>query len=97
MLLPNDEGGPKVKLYRDDQDNFKGEALVVYYKEASVSLAIQLLDDTEFRYGDGSSIKVSVADFKADTASEQTKQPKHKPLTEDEKRKKQSKFRKLDE
>lgn len=97
VLLPNDEGGPKVKLYRDDQDNFKGEALVVYYKEASVSLAIQLLDDTEFRYGDGSSIKVSVADFKADTASEQTKQPKHKPLTEDEKRKKQSKFRKLDE
>ncbi|TIA86117.1 hypothetical protein E3P99_03772 [Wallemia hederae] len=98
VILPNDEGGLKIKLYSDDQGNFKGEALVVYYKDASVTLAIQLLDDTEFRYGDGSSIKVSIADFKSDPSSEKTEtQKKHKPLSEDEKRRKQTKFRKLDE
>lgn len=70
----------------------------MYYKEASVRLAVQLLDDTEFRYGDGSSIRVSVADFKPEPSNEssETQKPR-KALTEDEKRRKQTKFRKLDE
>ncbi|TIA83923.1 hypothetical protein E3P98_00524 [Wallemia ichthyophaga] len=101
VLLTNDDGSPKVKLYTDDLGNFKGEALVVYYKQDSVSLAVQLLDDTELRYGDGSAIRVSVADFKPEasdhTNSKHTTQKPAKPLTEDEKRRKQTKFRKLDE
>lgn len=74
---------------------------MVYYKQDSVSLAVQLLDDTELRYGDGSAIRVSVADFKPEasdhTNSKHTTQKPAKPLTEDEKRRKQTKFRKLDE
>lgn len=47
-----DSGNPRIKLYTDDQDNFKGDALVVYFRPESVQLAIQLLDDTDFRLGE---------------------------------------------
>lgn len=52
VLLEDDDGRPRVKLYYDDQ-SFKGEALVVYYKPESVELAIQLLDDTYLRAARG--------------------------------------------
>lgn len=52
-------GEPKIKLYKDEQGNFKGDALVTYFKEESVPLAINLLDDGELRLGDPSTkIKV---------------------------------------
>ena len=95
VLLPDDEGNPKVKLYYDGNNNFKGEALVVYYKEASVQLAIQLMDNSEFRYGEGGNIRVTEAEFKADDNNSSNKSKKVR--TEEEKRRKQSKFRKLDE
>lgn len=44
-------GLPKVKLYYDEAGTFKGEALVIYLKEESVDLAIQLLHETELRPG----------------------------------------------
>ena len=40
---------PRIKLYMDDQGNFKGDALVMYFRAESVELAVQLLDDTQFR------------------------------------------------
>ena len=46
-----DRGKPRIKLYTDDAGNFKGDALVVYFKPESVNLAIQILDDTDFRFG----------------------------------------------
>lgn len=63
-------GEPKVKLYLDHKGRFKGEALVVYFKEESVVMvwliskpkACNLLDDTVFR--DGAKIKVTKAVFK---------------------------------
>ncbi|KAH9902230.1 hypothetical protein F4778DRAFT_781465 [Xylariomycetidae sp. FL2044] len=45
-----DSGRPRIKLYTDDQGNFKGDALVVFFKPQSVDMAIMLLDDTEFRF-----------------------------------------------
>ena len=36
-------------MYVDDQGNFKGDALVVYFRAESVKLAVQMLDDTQFR------------------------------------------------
>lgn len=47
-----DSGGPRIKLYRDDNGKTKGDALVVYFRSESVSLAIQMLDDTDFRLGE---------------------------------------------
>ncbi|KAK8873236.1 hypothetical protein PGQ11_003750 [Apiospora arundinis] len=45
-----DSGRPRIKLYTDDGGNFKGDALVVFFKPQSVEMAIMLLDDTDFRY-----------------------------------------------
>ena len=49
--MPKNEPTPKIKLYRDKEGNFKGEALIVFYKEESVALAVDLLDDSELRPG----------------------------------------------
>lgn len=44
-------GEYKVKLYEDEQGRPKGDALVVYFKRESVDLAMQILDESEFRAG----------------------------------------------
>ncbi|KAK4997667.1 hypothetical protein LTR66_002966 [Elasticomyces elasticus] len=41
-----DEGGHRIKLYMDDEKRFKGDALI-----ESIQLAIDLLDDSDFRLG----------------------------------------------
>ncbi|KAI6046159.1 hypothetical protein EDC04DRAFT_2558357 [Pisolithus marmoratus] len=65
VIEEDDEGGHKVKLYARDDGSFSGEALVVYFKEESVPLAINLLDDAELRIGDSSTImRVQRAEFK---------------------------------
>lgn len=45
-----DSGRPRVKLYTDADGNFKGDALIVFFRPQSVEMAIMLLDDTEFRW-----------------------------------------------
>lgn len=44
-----DSGAPRIKMYNDAEGNFKGDALVVFFKPQSVQMAIMLLDDTDFR------------------------------------------------
>lgn len=44
-----DSGAPRIKMYTDESGNFKGDALVVFFKPQSVQMAIMLLDDTDFR------------------------------------------------
>ena len=61
-----DSGQPRIKMYEDDKGQFKGDALVVYFRPESVSLAIQMMDDSDFRLGvDGPMGKMRVieADF----------------------------------
>lgn len=53
-------------MYTDEAGNFKGDALVVFFKPQSVEMAIILLDDTDFRVtangvGDGR-IRVQAAE-----------------------------------
>ena len=55
-------GQPKIKIYVNDQDVPKGDALVIYYKEESVQLAVTLLDDSYLRTD--CRIKVQPASFK---------------------------------
>lgn len=39
----------RIKMYTDEQGNFKGDALIVYFRAESVSLAIQMLDESQLR------------------------------------------------
>lgn len=64
VLEEDDEGDPKVKMYAKDDGSFSGEALVVYFKEDSVVLALNILDESELRLGDPSTrMSVAKADF----------------------------------
>ena len=61
-----DSGSKRIKMYEDDQGQFKGDALVVYFRPESVDLALQMLDDTEFRLGTqgpNGNMRVQAADF----------------------------------
>ncbi|RPA95320.1 splicing factor U2AF-associated protein [Choiromyces venosus 120613-1] len=72
-----DRGKPRIKLYRNEDGSVKGDALVVYFRPESVDLAVQMLDDSDFRFGadseggrggmggvgGGGRIKVQPADF----------------------------------
>ena len=57
-----DSGRPRIKLYTNDAGEFKGDALIVFFKAPSVDMAIMLLDDTEFRYGDSTKMRVQAAE-----------------------------------
>ncbi|KAL7925084.1 hypothetical protein ACQKWADRAFT_285003 [Trichoderma austrokoningii] len=61
-----DSGAPRIKMYTDAEGNFKGDALVVFFKPQSVDMAVMLLDDTVFRYLPSGAaegrIRVQVAD-----------------------------------
>jgi HIV Tat-specific factor 1 len=46
-----DSGRSRIKMYTDSEGTFKGEALVVYFRPESVNLAVQMLDDSDFRLG----------------------------------------------
>ncbi|KAK0241635.1 hypothetical protein EDD85DRAFT_408634 [Armillaria nabsnona] len=64
VLEEDDDGEPKVKMYAREDGSFSGDALVVYFKEDSVSLALNILDEYELRLGDSSSVmRLSKADF----------------------------------
>nr|XP_019009720.1 HIV Tat-specific factor 1 [Kwoniella pini CBS 10737]OCF48501.1 HIV Tat-specific factor 1 [Kwoniella pini CBS 10737] len=83
VLLIDDEGEPRIKLYYDEQGKFKGEALIMYFKEGSVDLAITLLDDTELELGSGyGNIKVKIAEY--------TPKDKEHPAPKDKDEKKDS-------
>lgn len=45
-----DSGRPRIKLYTDAAGNFKGDALIVFFKPQSVQMAVMLLDDSDFRF-----------------------------------------------
>ncbi|KIL66177.1 hypothetical protein M378DRAFT_10191 [Amanita muscaria Koide BX008] len=64
VIEEDDEGEPKIKMYAKEDGSFNGEALVVYFKEDSVTLAVNLLDEAELRLGDPTTvISVQKADF----------------------------------
>jgi len=83
-----DSGKPRIKLYSDDAGNFKGDALIVYHRPESVGLAVQMMDDSDFRLGEtGPTGKMSVKE--ADFSYKKVKgdQPEAKPgMTKDKKK-----------
>lgn len=54
-------GKSKVKIYRSESGALKGDASIGYLKDASVDLAVQVLDGADFR--PGCSLKVQPAKF----------------------------------
>ncbi|PVU91967.1 hypothetical protein BB561_004106 [Smittium simulii] len=60
-------GKPKIKLYRDDNNALKGDALITFFKEPSVNIAVDILDDSNFRYTESGKIKVQIAQFQPKT------------------------------
>lgn len=72
---------PRIRIYTDSEGNQKGDALVIYFREESVSLAIQMLDDTSLR-GDSRMLTVSKATFNHKQSKPgDTKNPKPKDET----------------
>lgn len=64
VIEEDEQGEPKIKMYARDDGSFSGEALVVYFKEESVLLALNILDDAELRLGVPSTVmRVTKADF----------------------------------
>lgn len=64
VIEEDDKGEPKIKMYANEDGTFNGEALIVYFKEDSVTLAVSLLDEDELRRGDPSTkMHVAKADF----------------------------------
>jgi HIV Tat-specific factor 1 len=62
MIDQSVDGEKRIKMYTDDEGNFKGEALVVYFKKDSVAMAVKMMDDSWFRPGQGPNIRVQEAD-----------------------------------
>ncbi|KIM40155.1 hypothetical protein M413DRAFT_73499 [Hebeloma cylindrosporum] len=79
VIEEDENGDPKVKMYAREDGSFSGEALVVYFKEDSVTLALTILEDAELRLGQPSTtMTVSKADFahKAHASSTQESKPR---------------------
>ncbi|KAF9896325.1 hypothetical protein BX616_007678, partial [Lobosporangium transversale] len=93
VFMEDEKGVPKIKLYTDKEGRRTGEGLVSYLRPESVALAIDLLDDTEFRPGvERGRVRVQQAQFKEKEKPEQTKST----LSEDQKKKVQKKYQKLE-
>ncbi|KAF2034934.1 hypothetical protein EK21DRAFT_55400 [Setomelanomma holmii] len=59
------DGNKRIKMYTDDEGNFNGEVLIVYFKKDSIKLAIDMMDDYFFRIEEqnNGTIHVKEADF----------------------------------
>ncbi len=75
-------GEKKIKLYRNEENQFKGDALVVYLKPESVDLAIEMLDGIQWRPLSKETIHVEKADF---SHKESDSKAHNKDLTEEQK------------
>jgi HIV Tat-specific factor 1 len=60
IVMEDDDGEPKLKLYRDASGEVKGDGRCCYLKIESVGLALQLLDGMQLR---GSTIRAEKAKF----------------------------------
>jgi len=87
VVEEDEDGEPKVKMYAREDGSFSGEALVVYFKEDSVTLALAILQDAELRLGQPSTtMKVSKADFAHKTHPSSTTQESKPRKTVDKKK-----------
>lgn len=95
-----DDNKPRIKLYTNDDGSLKGDALIVFHRPESVNLAIELLDDSDFRLGQsqpGGRMMVQVAESsykrhkvdqahgdESSNAPDDNSRPQKKALTRDQ-------------
>ncbi|TKA78628.1 hypothetical protein B0A55_02670 [Friedmanniomyces simplex] len=81
-----DSDAPRIKLYTDDEGEFKGEALIdlVFFRPESVQLAINMLDESDFRLGQ----QLPTGPMRVRAAEASYKSQKDQPLKTDEAKKK---------
>ncbi|KAG9063561.1 hypothetical protein KI688_004446 [Linnemannia hyalina] len=92
VFMEDENEKPRIKLYTNGQGQRNGEGLVTYLRPESVALAIDLLDDTEYRPGvEKGRIRVQQAQFKE---KERTATPAG--LVDERKKKVQKKYQKLE-
>ncbi|GME23137.1 Nuclear mRNA splicing factor-associated [Neofusicoccum parvum] len=75
-------GEKRIKMYTDEKGNFNGEALIIYYRPESVPLAINMLDDSNFRIGQEGpkgNMTVQVADRSFKKSSDEPSRKKSGP------------------
>lgn len=75
IIMEDDNGKKKIKLYRTPEGEFKGDGRCCYLKNESVQLACQLLDDSDFK---GARIKVELAVFQLKGNFDPNRKPKKK-------------------
>ncbi|OJD37763.1 nuclear mrna splicing factor-associated protein [Diplodia corticola] len=90
ILESPDSEKKRIKMYTDEQGNFKGEALIIYYRPESVPMVINMLDDTafDFKQGANGNMRVQVADssFKKQKVVEGDEKPAWAPKKTDKQR-----------
>ncbi|XP_071955260.1 17S U2 SnRNP complex component HTATSF1-like [Antedon mediterranea] len=82
IIMMNEETEElKMKLYRDNEGNLKGDGLCCYLKRESVDLALQILDDSDLR---GHKLSVEIAKFsqRGEYRSQKKKKKKKKKSTQ---------------
>ncbi|KAF2196536.1 putative nuclear mRNA splicing factor-associated protein [Delitschia confertaspora ATCC 74209] len=50
IIAEGADGKKRIKMYADEEGNFKGDALIVFFRAESVQQAINLRDEAPFRY-----------------------------------------------
>ncbi|XP_046753611.1 HIV Tat-specific factor 1 homolog isoform X2 [Diprion similis] len=75
LLARDDKAKDKIKLYRDEDGQPKGDALVTYIKVESVNLALHLLDGSQIR---GNTLSVQRAKFQMKGKYDPGLKPKRK-------------------
>lgn len=84
VLYEDDSGSPRVKMYMDQKTGmFKGEALVTYFKEESVDLVIQVLDESALRAAEGKTHPI-MSLSKAEFGSQQPTQAQNESKNHDQ-------------
>lgn len=64
VIEEDDDGEPKIGMCAREDGSFSGGALVVLFKQDSVTLALNLADGAELRFGDGpTGVRVQIAEF----------------------------------
>ncbi|EGD77470.1 hypothetical protein PTSG_08565 [Salpingoeca rosetta] len=76
VMAEDEEGAPKIQLYRDENGNVKGDGKCTYLRVESVTLALQLLDGTDYR--DGNIVHLERAKFRKRDIERKKKMQKEK-------------------
>lgn len=89
----DEEVEPKIKMYKDaTTGEFKGDALISYFKPASVDLAIKLFDDTPLEFGTGQgNMRVSKAEFATKSREEEKVKKENEELVKQRKEREEKK------